>query len=158
MRRIALIAVLGLVAAACTGAPFAELSQRSSQAIPGTLSASLEPPGDADPRLDPAAAIGVAPLPDGADVDVSLARVRDELEGIDVGPAWVLVARGVCIREDKGELVSDARGAVPGDDLACTPSTFLVVAVDATSGASLFTISGYDETLMWAPDVAGDVT
>jgi hypothetical protein len=154
MRRIALLAVLGLLAGACGDVPYAELRQRSSQPIPGTLSASLEPPGDAEPRLDPAAAIEHAPLPDGTDVDVTLARVHDELEGSDVGPAWVLVARGVCIREDKGELVSDARGAVPGDGLACTPSTFLVVAVDALSGKSLFTITGYDDTHTWTPDVA----
>jgi hypothetical protein len=157
MRRIVLLAVLAIVVTACTETPYAELRQRSSQPIPGTLSASLEPPGDVDPQLDPAAAIERAPLPDGADVEISLARVRDELEGVDVGPAWVVVARGLCIREDKGELVSDARGAVPGDDLACTRSTFLVAAVDASSGASLFTITGYDETLTWRPNVAGAV-
>lgn len=156
MRSIALLSVLALLTVACTDVPYARLRQRSSQPIPGTLSASLEPPGEADPHLDPSAAIERAPLPDGTDVEVSLARVRDELEGLNVGPAWVVVARGVCIREDKGELVSDARGAVPGDGLACTPSTFLVVALDATTGTSLFTITGYDETLTWAPDVAGD--
>jgi hypothetical protein len=156
MRRVALLAIVATIANACSGAPYEDLRQRSSQPIPGTLSASLEPPGDGAPRLDPQAAIRSAPLPSGADVDVALARVRDGLEGLDVGPAWVIVARGVCIREDKGELVSDARGAVPGDGLACTPATFLVVAVDATSGKSLFTITGYDESLRWRPDVAGD--
>jgi hypothetical protein len=156
MRRIALLAIVTVVATACTRSPYAELRQRSSQPIPGTLSASLEPPGDDAPRLDPATAIARAPLPADAEVDVALARVRDELEDVSVGPAWVLVARGVCIREDKGELVSDARGAVPGDGLACTPATFLLVAVDASSGESLFTITGYDESLEWRPDVAGD--
>lgn len=156
MATIALLAIVAMVASACSGEPYAELRQRSSQPIPGTLSASLEPPGEGAPRLDPRAAIAVAPLPPGADTDVALARVRDGLEALDVGPAWVIVARGVCIREDKGELVSDARGAVPGDGLACTPATFLVVAVDATSGESLFTITGYDETLRWRPDVAGE--
>ncbi|HSL11768.1 MAG TPA: hypothetical protein VLA82_10690 [Actinomycetota bacterium] len=155
MRRVALLSMLALLVGACVDAPYAELRQRSSQPIPGTLSASLEPPGEADPRLDPSAAIESAPLPDGADVEIALARVRDAIEGLDVGPAWVLVARGVCIREDKGELVSDARGDVPGDDLACTRSTFLLVAIDAATGASLLTITGYDETLAWRPDVAG---
>jgi len=154
MRPIALLAIVTVITTACTEAPYADLRQRSSQPIPGTLSASLEPPGDGAPRLDPAAAIARAPLPAGADVDVALARVSDDLEDVSVGPAWVLVARGVCIREDKGELVSDARGAVPGDDLACTPATFLLVAVDASSGESLFTITGYDESLLWRPDVA----
>jgi hypothetical protein len=156
MRRVALLAILGLVVGACSGAPYAELRQRSSQPIPGTLSASLEPPGDADPGLDPARAIERAPLPDGIEVDVTLARVREQLEGVDVGPAWVLVARGVCVREDKGELVSDARGDVPGDDLACTRATFLLVALDASTGAALFTITGYDESLSWRPDVEAD--
>ncbi len=156
MRPIALFAIVAVMMTACTDVPYAELRQRSSQPIPGTLSASLEPPGDDAPRLDPAAAIARAPLPAGADVDVALARVNDDLEDVSVGPAWVLVARGVCIREDKGELVSDARGAVPGDDLACTSATFLLVAVDAASGESLFTITGYDESLRWQPDVAGD--
>jgi hypothetical protein len=156
MRPIALLAIVTVMMTACTEAPYADLRQRSSQPIPGTLSASLEPPGDDVPRLDPAAAIARAPLPAGADVDVALARVNDDLEDVSVGPAWVLVARGVCIREDKGELVSDARGAVPGDGLACTPATFLLVAVDASSGESLFTITGYDESLRWRPDVASD--
>jgi len=154
MRRIALLAIVSVVATACTEAPYAELRQRSSQPIPGTLSASLEPPGDDAPRLDPATAIAGAPLPPGAAVDIALARVRDDLEDVSVGPAWVLVARGVCIREDKGELVSDARGAIPGDGLACTPATFLLVAIDASSGESLFTVTGYDESLQWRPDVA----
>jgi hypothetical protein len=154
MRSIALLAVAAALMGACTSAPYDELRQRSSQAIPGTLSASLEPPGDVEPRLDPVTAIARAPLPDGTEIEVSLARVHDELEQVSVGPAWVLVARGVCIREDKGELVSDARGAVPGDGLECTRATFLLVALDASTGASLFTITGYDESLSWHPDVA----
>ena len=153
MRRIAPLAIVAFLATTCTSAPYADLRQRSSQAIPGTLSATLEPPGDVDPVLDPAAARARAPLPPDTEVDVALARVRDELEQVSTDPAWILVARGVCIREDKGELVSDARGDVPGDDLACTQETFLLVAVDAVTGDSLFTITGFDGSLTWRPDV-----
>jgi hypothetical protein len=153
MRRIALLAIVVAVASACTADPYADLRQRSPQPIPGTLAASLLPPGDADPAIDAAAARAGAALPADAEADVALARVHDGLEALETDPAWVFVARGVCIREDKGELVSDARGAVPGDDLACTPATFLLVAIDATTGASLLTITGYDESLTWRPDV-----
>jgi hypothetical protein len=162
MRVIAIVAVAAAVvlAPSCSNTAYPELRQRSSQAIPGTLSETLEPPGDADPRLAPDAAVERAPLPAGTDVDVALARVDDGAGGLSVGPAWVAVARGVCIREDKGELVSDARGNDP-NNLECTRATFLLIALDATTGETLVTITGYDATMTWAPDVeaaAGAVT
>jgi hypothetical protein len=107
------------------------------------LSATLEPPGDADPELTPDAAVERAPLPAGTDVDLAFAMVEDGAGGVSVGPAWVAVARGVCIREDKGELVSDARGNDP-NNLECTRATFLLIALDASTGETLVTLTGYD--------------
>jgi hypothetical protein len=155
MRRVAIVAVAAamVLAASCsTTATYPELRQQSSQPIPGTLSATLEPPGDADPELTPDAAVERAPLPAGTDVDLAFAMVEDGAGGVSVGPAWVAVARGVCIREDKGELVSDARGNDP-NDLECTRATFLLIALDASTGETLVTLTGYDETMSWAPDV-----
>lgn len=153
MRRAAIVALIAAVAAACsTTPPYPELRQRSSQPIPGTLSATLEPPGDTSPSLAPDEAVERAPLPNGTAVEVTLARVHDGLQGTDIGPAWVAIARGVCIREDKGELVSDARGNDP-NNLECTRSTFLLVALDPATGDTLLTLQGFDPTLAWAPDV-----
>jgi hypothetical protein len=157
MRRIAIVAIVAVAGAlvfapACSSVAYPELRQRSSQPIPGTLTATLEPPGDADPGLAPDAAVAEAPLPAGTDVDVAFARVEEGAGGLSVGPAWVAVARGVCIREDKGELVSDARGNDP-NNLDCTRATFLLIALDASTGETLVTITGYDDTLTWTPDV-----
>lgn len=157
MRRSAVVAVAavltGVLLVACSGPSYPELRLRTSQRVPGTLATVLEPPGDADPALTAGDALSRAPLPADADVEIALARVEDEIEGVSIGPAWVAIARGVCIREDKGELVSDARGNDP-NDLGCTPATFLMLALDTTTGDTLLATTGYDATLSWGPDVA----
>ena len=132
---------------------YPELRQRSSQAIPGTFSMTLEPAGSVDPALTPDAALDAAGMRDRG-TSMTLASVRDRLEGFTTAPAWVIVARGLCLRDAKGELVSDARGENPGDGLACTDATFQVVAVDADDGRTLLSETGYDATLTWVPDVA----
>ena len=58
---------------------------------------------------------------------MALASVRDTFEDELYGPAWVLLARGVCLRDAKGELVSDARGSDP-NDLECTDATIWILA------------------------------
>lgn len=142
--------------AASTGDPaYAELRQAASQAIPGTLGLTLEPPVGADPGTGPDPAIAQARVPEGADVHVTLATIHDRFEGVDIGPAWVVFARGVCLRNEKGELVSNARGEVPGAGLECTDATMWVLAVDAGDGDLLLTTTAYDDTLGWRPDVAG---
>jgi hypothetical protein len=114
---------------------------------------TLEPAGDVDPAISPDAALDAAGLRDRG-TSMTLAGVRDPLEGITTTPAWVIVARGVCLRDAKGELVSDARGPDPGDGLECTDATFQFVAVDAQDGRTLLSETGYDASLTWTPDVA----
>jgi hypothetical protein len=155
MRRVLILAVAaGVALAGCSSPTYPELRLQASQHVPGTLGTVLEPPGDADPALSADEAAARAPLPADAEVEMALAGVVDPYEGVRLGPAWIAVARGVCIREDKGELVSDARGNDP-NDLGCTRATFLLVALDTTTGDTLLATTGYDASLSWAPDVAG---
>jgi hypothetical protein len=86
-------------------------------------------------------------------VFVALASIRDTFADTAIGPAWVLFARGVCLRNAKGELVSDARGTDP-NDLECTDATVWVLAVDPGSGEPLVALTAYDETQAWGPDLA----
>jgi hypothetical protein len=153
----ALVAGVGFVAfvAASGDEPYAALRQEASQEIPGTLGLSLEPPGDVDPILPPDEARARNLVPPEAEVHVTLAIVRDRFEGTDIGPAWVLFARGVCLRNAKGELVSSARGEDPGAALECTPATMWVLAVSPEDGEPLLATTGYDETQDWRPLVAG---
>lgn len=129
------------------------LRQRTIDRIPGALGFSLVPPTDGfDPVLAPEQAQARYPA-EGAEVSVALASVRDKFEGETYGPAWVLFARGVCLRNAKGELVSDARGNDP-NNLACTDATIWVLAVDPVSGEPLVALTAYDEAQTWGPDVA----
>ncbi|HET9672949.1 MAG TPA: hypothetical protein VFQ40_08905 [Actinomycetota bacterium] len=132
--------------------PYASLRQRSAQAIPGALGYALEPPpAGSRPELSPEEARTRYPA-GGAEVAVSFASVRDTLEDRAIGPGWVLVARGVCLRNSKGELVSDARGTDPLD-LECTDDTVWILAVDAETGDPLVALTGYDPDGTFRPDV-----
>jgi hypothetical protein len=164
--RAAGLAAAGMLAAAIAGVlvwrlvppgdgPYAELYQAASQPIPGTLGLSLEPPSDGpDPGISPARARRDNPVPEGGEVHVTLATVRDRFTEEEFGPAWVLFARGVCLRDAKGELVSDARGNDPLD-LECTDATMWVLAVDIEDGEPILAATGWDESLEWRPDVVG---
>ena len=150
---VVLTGVAGVAVFSSTRSPsFADLRQRTPQRVPGTLSMSLEPAGDARPSLSPDQAINAASLPPGQGATITLARVTDTLEAIDTSPAWVLIARGLCFRDAKGELVSDARGNDP-NGLACTDAWFQLIAIDAATGKTLLSAGGYDATLRWAPDI-----
>ena len=95
---------------------------RPDRQIPGALGFELEPPPqDARPDLSPGEVLRRYPA-DGGKVWITFASVRDRLAGRSIGPAWVLFARGVCLRDSKGELVSDARGNDP-NNLECTDAT-----------------------------------
>jgi hypothetical protein len=134
--------------------PYAALRQSVPQPIPGALGFELEPPPpDARPTLTPAAVRDRYPA-DGGQVDVAFASVRDVFEGRSIGPAWVLFARGVCLRNSKGELVSDARGNDP-NNLACTDATIWILAVDPDTAEPLVALTGFDESGTFAPRVAG---
>lgn len=134
--------------------PYASLRQTAVQEIPGTLGYALEPPPAAiDPTLTPAAVRARWPA-GGGEVHVSLASVRDTFEDRVLGSGWVLVARGVCLRNAKGELVSDARGNDP-NDLECTDATMWILAVDPNTADPLVALTGFDESGTWVPEVAG---
>lgn len=133
--------------------PFADLRQVSRQTIPGALGYELEPPpADARPELTPQQVERRYPA-DGGEVQIAFASVRDTLGGRSIGPGWVLFARGVCLRNAKGELVSDARGVDP-NNLECTDATIWILAVDAKTGDPLVALTAYDQSGSFGPDVA----
>jgi hypothetical protein len=134
--------------------PYARLRQSMRQPIPGALGFELEPPPqDARPQLTPQEVRRRYPADEG-EVQVAFASVRDTLEGRSIGPAWILFARGVCLRNAKGELVSDARGNDP-NNLACTDATIWILAVDPVTAEPLVALTGYDESGTWTAEVAG---
>lgn len=134
--------------------PYARFRQSTQQQIPGALGFELEPPPrDARPELTPAEVRDRYPA-DGGEVQVAFASVRDTLEHRSIGPAWVLFARGVCLRNAKGELVSDARGNDP-NNLACTDATIWILAVDPATAEPLAALTGYDESGTWTAEVTG---
>ena len=134
--------------------PYAHLRQSMRQQIPGALGFELEPPPpDARAELTPAEVRTRYPADEG-EVQVAFASVRDTLEDRSIGPAWVLFARGVCLRNAKGELVSDARGNDP-NNLECTDATIWILAVDPATAEPLVALTGYDESGTWTAEVAG---
>jgi hypothetical protein len=134
--------------------PYASLRQSMRQEIPGALGFELEPPPvDARPQLTPQEVRTRYPA-EGGRVQVAFASVRDVFEGRSIGPAWVLFARGVCLRNAKGELVSDARGNDP-NNLECTDATIWILAVDPVTAKPLVALTAYDESGTWRAEVAG---
>jgi hypothetical protein len=134
--------------------PYAHLRQTTTQQIPGALGFELEPPPtDARPVLSPQEVRTRYPA-EGGEVQVAFASVRDTLQGRSIGPAWILFARGVCLRNAKGELVSDARGNDP-NNLACTDATIWILAVDPVTAEPLAALTGHDESGTWRAEVAG---
>ncbi len=132
--------------------PYARFRQSMRQPIPGALGFELEPPpGDARAELTPAEVRTRYPA-EGAEVQVAFASVRDTLEGRSIGPAWILFARGVCLRNAKGELVSDARGNDP-NNLECTDATIWILAVDPATAEPLVALTGYDESGTWTAEI-----
>jgi hypothetical protein len=159
--RVAIVAFVAVATAVTivvvirdTPDPSAPLRQSVRQPIPGALGFELEPPpGDARPTLTPDDVRTRYPA-EGGEVQVAFASVRDVFQGRSIGPAWVLFARGVCLRSSKGELVSDARGNDP-NNLACTDATIWILAVDPDTAEPLVALTGYDESETFAPTVAG---
>ncbi len=133
---------------------YASMRQAAVQQVPGTLEYVLEPPpADFRPRLGPGQAAATVRGIDADEATVVLAMVRDTLRGGEpLGPAWVVIARGVCVRSAKGELVSDARGDDP-NDLGCDRRSMLIVAVDPDTGERLRYVSAYDSSRTWEPAV-----
>jgi hypothetical protein len=161
MKRVAML--LAVIAAITVGIvvllaeeadPYAHLRQAMRQQIPGALGFELEPPpADARPELTPAEVRTRYPA-EGAEVQVAFASVRDTLENRSIGPAWLLFARGVCLRNSKGELVSDARGIDP-NNLECTDATIWILGVDPSTAEPLVALTGYDESGTWTAEIAG---
>lgn len=153
---VATVLAIVAIAAVVTEAPdpYARFRQEARQRIPGALGFELEPPpADARPELAPREVRRRYPA-EGGEVRIAFASIRDTFEGRSIGPGWVLFARGVCLRNSKGELVSDARGNDP-NDLACTPATIWILAVDPETAEPLVALTAYDETGNWTADVAG---
>ena len=149
MRWWAIAAVVAVTGVAIAGVamrdedPYEALRLRSAQPIPGALGYALEPPpAGSRPELSPQEAQTLYPA-GGGDVTVGFATVRDTLADDAIGPGWLLVARGVCLRDSKGELVSDARGTDPVD-LECTDATMWMLLLDPVSGDPLVALTGYD--------------
>jgi hypothetical protein len=137
--------------------PYAPLRQVARQEIPGALGYELEPPpADARPTLTPEEVERRYPT-DGGQVDVAFASIRDTLGDESIGPGWVLFARGVCLRNSKGELVSDARGNDPVN-LDCTNATIWILSVDPETAEPLLALTGFDESGTFAPEVAGSTS
>ena len=134
--------------------PYARLRQSMRQPIPGALGFELEPPPPGSrPELTPREVRTRYPA-EGGHVQVAFASVRDVFEGRSIGPAWVLFARGVCLRNAKGELVSDARGNDP-NNLECTDATIWILAVDPVTAEPLVALTAYDESGTWTAEVVG---
>lgn len=137
--------------------PHADLRQVARQEIPGALGYVLEPPPtEARPTLTPEEVQGRYPA-EGGEVQVAFASIRDTLGGGSTGPGWVLFARGVCLRNSKGELVSDARGNDPVN-LDCTDATIWILSVDPETAEPLLALTGFDESGTFAPQVAGSAS
>jgi hypothetical protein len=147
------LAVVVVVILLARPEPYGTLRQTSPQAIPGTLGYTLLPPGDVQPALTPAEVQARYPA-DGGEVAIALATIHDDFSGRSFGPGWVLFARGVCLRDSKGELVSDARGTDPSD-LACTDATIWILAVDPATAAPLIALTAHDADGTFAPTVGG---
>jgi hypothetical protein len=129
------------------------LRQTGTQAIPGTLGWSLEPaPAAYIPGVPPDEARRFIVEDGSSRLAITLAVARDTLGARDMPPAWILIQRGVCYPSAKGEVVSDARGS-DENDLGCNDSNLWIVAIDARSGDRLFSLTGYDPTGTWAPNV-----
>jgi len=151
---VAAVVVVVVVLLTSEPDPYAGLRQTTMQPIPGALGFALvPPPPDARPQITPQEVRTRYPA-DGGEVQVAFASVRDVFEGRSIGPAWVLFARGVCLRNAKGELVSDARGDDP-NNLECTDATIWILAVDPVTAKPLVALTGYDESGTWKADVAG---
>jgi hypothetical protein len=148
-------AVALLVVAIRNPDPYADLRQASTQAIPGSLGYELLPPtSDERPTLTPAQVEHRYPAR-GGQVRIAFATIRDSLESTTFGPGWVLFARGVCLRNAKGELVSAARGGNGPEKLACTDATIWILAVDPRTGDPLVALTGYDPSGTFEPQLAG---
>jgi hypothetical protein len=143
--------VLGVVVA--THDPYGHLRQVDEEEIPGALGFVLQPPpADARPELRPEDVKARYPT-DGGEVQVAFASIRDTFTGRTFGPGWVLFARGTCLRNTKGELVSDARGDDP-NNLACTDSTVWILSVDPVTAEPLLALTGFDGSGTFGPDLA----
>lgn len=147
---------------------YAEYRQVSVQEIPGTWGTYLEAlPSDYDPKLSPAEVLDrfASDTPRGAIV-LDLARYRDTLTYVidetpsppADAPAWVFLTRGLCFNSEKGALVASARRPDSYQGKRCSLANISVLAVNADTGALISTARGFDDSLEWVPDRAGNPT
>jgi hypothetical protein len=161
-RRILALLVALAVAGAATAAwlatrteddPFAAFHQARTQPIPGTFGYVLAP-AEGRPSIPPDAAYGtLLGSGDGLDVSVTYAVVRNDLDGVRWGPAWVYLTHDLCYFTAKGDFVSPSRA---GEDDGCTPNNILVQVVDAQSGRFVAAFDAFDLHGGWLPARTGD--
>ena len=163
MRRWLLLGVVVAMAAVSAWAwwperaiAFAPYHQSRNERVPGTLDVFLEPPpADVAPVISPAAAYRErAAAHDRHPVSITLAVVRQGFAADGslrrTAPAWVVMGRDVCYFASKGDLISPAR-ASDGRSDGCTPKSLFFQVLDATNGAQLFSIAGFDPSGRWTP-------
>ncbi len=135
----------GFLAARSSRPPsYAELRQTAVQQLPGSLGFEIAPPPDGfEPAVTPERARVQGTYGEEAyrTAVLSLATARDVYEGIS-GPAWVVLTRGICIADFKGELVQASRH--PNRQGICDERNLWFEMIDASTGESLMRTRGYD--------------
>jgi hypothetical protein len=129
--------------------PYAGLRQTRLQAVPGSLTYQLAPPGDVVATVNPEGAYGrLVGADPRRDVALTLATVHDDYQDITYGPAWVYITHDLCYFSAKGDFVSPSRAGI-GD--GCEPSNLLIQMVDARTGATVGVFEGFDASGDWLP-------
>jgi hypothetical protein len=155
MRRA--VALVFLVAAACSGGPasYADQRQAAVEEVPGSWGLVLRPPPrELDPAIAPRQARRLAIRVEAhGEVFQTLATVPRSFTGDERDrAAWVVFARNLCFAQSKGDLVSSARRD-PEDVERCSDANLWVEMVDPMTGESLSSTSAYDLTERWLPTV-----
>ena len=134
---------------------YAALRQTRVQELPGALGFELRPPPDGFvPAIEPEAARTQGTYGDRArrTAVLSLATVHDRFEGTDA-TAWVVLTRGICISDFKGELVQASRH--PNRQGICDDRNLWFEMIDATTGDSVMRTRGYDPDVTFVLARAG---
>jgi hypothetical protein len=151
---VGVVVAVGVVAAAVAGwvatrpgPSHPELRQAAVQELPGALGFELAPPPDGfEPVVTPERARVQGTYGERAyrTAVLSLATVRDRYAGTG-GTAWVVLTRGICIKDFKGELVQASRS--PNKRGLCDDRNLWFEMVDATTGDALMRTRGFDRDL-----------
>lgn len=134
----------GFLARSSRPPSYPALRQAAVQQLPGSLGFEIAPPPEGfEPAVTPERARVQGTYGEEAyrTAVLSLATARDVYEGIS-GPAWVVLTRGICIADFKGELVQASRH--PNRQGICDERNLWFEMIDASTGQSLMRTRGYD--------------